>query len=297
MMSPAFLRFVGIRAAFLLASLFGACVLAAAIATLAEPHVLQNSSLFADVFWNRLQGAAQLDFGTSTIFGTAALVTLAPTLAASGDLLLISLCVALILGLPLGLFLAEKRSNLVIAPVMHILGSVPLFCAAIIAGLFFIPAGAGPMQAPVLFTGTRAAAVASLEAMLPLILVVGAAGAGAVAAALRHSFLQALNEPYREGLSRLGLRDSEIVLVFVLRQALAGALKETGNILAALIAALAVAEQIFSWPGAGAFFLRAVALEDWAVVAALVFLLVLLRACADCIGAIVSRALLAGERG
>jgi ABC-type dipeptide/oligopeptide/nickel transport system permease component len=208
MISHSALRFVAARAGNFLAVFLGACVLSAAIASLAVPDARSSFESFFSVFWARLPNMPALDFGTSTIFGGPAFTVLAPLLASSFDVLLMSLPLALGIGIPLGFFLADKKSRMVAGPVMQILGSVPIFCGAILVGAAFIPPGGATFNAPTLFTGTRQEAIDSLREMIPLLLLVGLAGAGAIAASVRRGFSIALAEPYRGSFSLLGLRDS-----------------------------------------------------------------------------------------
>jgi peptide/nickel transport system permease protein len=90
----------------------------------------------------------------------------------------------------------------------------------------------------------------------------------------------------------MGLGERDILRGFAARHALALTLKDAGDVLLALFAGIAVVEWVFGWPGAGAQFVHAVALEDWPEAAAIVFVIALLRMAADLIGGLAAGALL-----
>jgi peptide/nickel transport system permease protein len=137
--------------------------------------------------------------------------------------------------------------------------------------------------------------LAALKAIAPPGLTVGLAGAGAVALSWRNALEIAGAEPYRDGLRRLGLSDSDILRIYVTRHAIALTLADLADIVLAVFAAAAVAEWIFAWPGAGAAFIHAVALDDWAVAAVIVFVIAVIRATADFAGPVAAHALIAEE--
>jgi ABC-type dipeptide/oligopeptide/nickel transport system permease component len=106
----------------------------------------------------------------------------------------------------------------------------------------------------------------------------------------------ALKEPYRESLSRLGISGREIVRTYVARRTLGLSLTSLGDVLLAAFAATAVVERLFDWPGAGAEFIHAAALRDWPVVAALVFVIAIVRVVTDLVSALAALALTGASR-
>ena len=79
---------------------------------------------------------------------------------------------------------------------------------------------------------------------------------------------------------------------YMARYALAAVLRNAGGIMLALFAAAAVVEWVFGWPGAGATFIRSVALSDWNVVAVLILVIAVTRFTLDFAGEMLAFALL-----
>ena len=295
------LRYALLRAAMLAASIAGAALLAAAIAALGQPGALASAADFLGAMLAKAPDVFLFDVGQSSISGLTARIETGPAFLASLELLLFAAPIALIVGVPLGATLADPATRPFIAPIVQVAGSLPVFCAALLIGIFFAqlwPLSLGG-EVPSLFTAIAAhdtnMLFAALRAITPAGVTVGLAGAGAVALALRNALENAGSEPYRDGLRRLGMSDGEILCVYVARQALALTLADLADIILAIFAAAAVAEWIFAWPGAGAAFIHAVALEDWAVAAVILFVIAVIRAGADFAGPVAAHALLAEE--
>jgi peptide/nickel transport system permease protein len=285
-------RYALFRAALWIASLIGAVLVAAAIATPAKPGALNGVGAFAAAYWTSLLQAPTLDFGTSDVLGggSADVATLA--LLRSLDILLPALPIAILFGVALAAALAWRWTYFLTAPLTRIAGSVPVFCVALsLAALF--PGPAAPANPDSLFAAIRAGEAGNLlNRLAPLIWIVGLAGAGAIGLAVSKSLEAVLKEPYGGGLMRHGLSQSEIVRVYLVRHATALSLREAGDILLVFYAVLAVVEWVFAWPGAGTVFIRSVALADWSVVASFVLVLAGVRFTADFLCSLGSRALL-----
>jgi peptide/nickel transport system permease protein len=175
--------------------------------------------------------------------------------------------------------------------------AIPVFCGALLIGALaaaLAPGatpGAGPSLSAALAARDAPATVSALLAFAPLVLPIGLAGAGAVAVAMSGAMSEALAEPYRESLYRLGLSPREILRTYVGRRTLAIATTALGNIVLAAMAATAMVERLFHWPGAGAQFMDAAALGNWPVVAVLVLVIATVRIVADFMGALAAAAL------
>jgi peptide/nickel transport system permease protein len=289
------------RAALLGASLAGAVFLAAAVAALSEPGANAAAGSFFAAWFAKVPGAFMLDLGQSSISGLAAAAEAAPAFQASFELLIVGTLIAFIVGVPLGMTLASPDTRVVVAPIVQVAGSLPVFCAGLLIGFIFVKfLSAGTSgHAPTLFEAFAARdsdmLSASLLAIAPAGLTVGLAGAGAVALSLHNALDIATHEPYRDGLHRLGLGEREIFDIYVVRHALALTLRDLPDILLALFAAIAVAEWIFTRTGAGAAFIHAVALEDWAVAAVILLVIAVIRSAVDFAGPLAAYALIGGE--
>lgn len=278
---------IGREAARFGAGLAGTVVFAAALAALAGPQS----------FPARLWSALTFDFGASTITGADSFSEIATPVAASAEILLPALALAFVVGVPLGLLLEERRAQMAVAPLMLIARAIPVFCGALlfayVASRLFPGSepGRGLSLRAAIATNDFGEIIAALAAAAPLVLPVALAGAGAVAAAVSGAVAEALREPYRDSLHRLGVGENEILRVYVARRALALSLTALGEVVLAAFAALAVVERLFDWPGAGAQFIQAAALQNWPVVAALVFVIAVARLTAELCGGLAAAAL------
>jgi len=294
-------RYALARTALLGANLAGAAIFAAALAALAVPAAQASLIDFLAAAIEKIPAAVLLDFGTSRISGLPAMEAAAPALQATFELFAIGAIVGTLLGVPLGLALAAAPTRRIAAPIVQLAGSVPLFGAALAAGMalaYLLPI-AGPaadtMSVRAAFASADPSALAAtLAAVAAPALTIGLAGAGAVGLALRNAVERAGAEPYRRGLRRLGIPKGQIFGLYVARRALALLLRDAGDIVLALFTAAAVAEWVSGWPGAGAEFVQAVALKDWPVAGAIVLVFAAVRFAADFIGALAFR-LLGGE--
>ena len=288
---------LGREGAWFTGSVGVAGLFAAALAALAVPGAGADAGAYADALIARLWGVLSLDFGASTISGADSLAEIAPTLGASLSLLGPAFVLAFMFGAPLGLVLADRKTRPFAGPFFQLAAATPVFCAALLiaAAAAVLAPGVSPGEGPSFYAALASgkaddilrAGVAAMALVLPIAL----AGAGVVASAIAAAITQALDEPYREKLHQLGLGQREILRVYVSRRALALALSALGDVVLALIAATAVVERLFDWPGAGAQFLHAAALENWPVVAALVFAIALARVIADLVGRLLTLAL------
>lgn len=82
----------------------------------------------------------------------------------------------------------------------------------------------------------------------------------------------------------MGLGRFEVDRIYMVPQVAAGLLHSLGEVTSSLLAAAAVAEWVFSWPGAVVLFLKSVALHDWAVAAVVLLTFAVLTVSADFIG-------------
>jgi peptide/nickel transport system permease protein len=277
------------------ASLLGAAILAAGIAALTVPNATLTAPNFFTALFAKLPGIFRLDFGVSAIAGMPALAALAPALALTGQLLLASAILTLVAGLPAGLLLADERLRGAAAPLLQAAGAIPIFCVAMVFAVAQGHSPGGPVTPGSLFalfsTDKNAQAFAFNHFAAP-VLIVGLSGASVLALSLWRALGVAQAQPYREGLRRMGMSERDIFTGFAVRHALALTLKDAGNVLLALFAGIAVVEWVFGWPGAGAQFVHAVALEDWPEASAIVFLIAGLRIAADLAGGLAAGALL-----
>lgn len=130
------------------------------------------------------------------------------------------------------------------------------------------------------------------QAILLPALMVGLAGAAAVQLALRRAAAEVSRESWRVFLHRMGLSAWEVEWVYAAPQILAGLLWSLGEVMLSLLSAAAVAEWVFSRPGAADLFVKSVALHDWSAAGAVLFLFASLTLTAEFVGRCVARPLI-----
>jgi len=289
------------QAARLALGLFGAILLAALVSALSATGDGSAAGYARDVL-ARLSSMSRLDFGTSSISAVPAWTELAHRLPATLELLGFGALLAIVVGTPVGILLSAGQALRTGAPLMQIVAAAPVFCAGL--GLLWLSklvlhwTGA-PHETSflaALIGGHLDVAVRELKAAALPALTVGAAGAASIQLALRRSASLAAEAPYRRGLHAMGLGRFEIDRLYLVPQVVAGLLQSLGEIASSLVAAAAVAEWVFNWPGAADLFLRSVALRDWTVVGLVLLVLAALTLTAEFAGAIGARLMAETER-
>jgi len=292
------LKFAARQAGRCALGLLGAAAAAAAISAIALPHKngLGPFLLAAGV---RLWGFLELDFGKSAISGLSAGGELAHSLPQTMALVLAGGCVALLVGVPLGLLLGAGPIRRAAAPLIQIVAAAPVFCAGMALawgaarGLHWPVSVNAPMQgeAPIFTTDP-----AALRATALPVLTVGLAGAAAVQLALRRAASQSAREAFRSGLRRMGLTALEIERFYVAPQVIGGLLASAAEIMLALLSAALVAEWVFHRPGAADLFVKSVALQDWNMAALILFVFAALTFLADLAGRVGAEALASKDK-
>lgn len=268
--------------------LLGAVLLAACVSALAVKS--HGFGAFAGDVAMRLLAIIHLDFGLSAVSALPAGAELAQSLPATLELVGFGALLALVIGTPVGILLSAGKVLRAGAPLIQIVAAAPVFCAGL--GLLWLSQQVlhwtGEPRAVSLASAIAQGNIPELESALRAIalpaLTVGIAGAASVQLALRRAIGQALGEPYRRGLRAMGLGGFEIDRLYVVPQVVAGLLQSLGEIALSLLAAAAVAEWVFGWPGAAVLFLKSVALQDWSVAALVLLVFATLTMSAEFVG-------------
>lgn len=266
----------------------GAVLLAASVAAVSAHGT--GAGGFLRALFARLIAIGRLDFGFSSVTAAPAFAELSHRLPATLELVGFGAVIAIVVGVPVGVFLSAGRAVRTGAPLIQIVAAAPVFCAGL--GLLWLSARVlhwqgSPRETPLLAAVT-AGNIGAIEAALREValpaLTVGLAGAASVQLALRRAVGQAADAPYRRGLRAMGLGRFEIDWLYLVPQVVAELLRSLGEIASSLLAASAVAEWVFDWPGAADLFLKSVALQDWAVVGIVLLAFALLTLTAEFVG-------------
>ena len=288
------LRFVLNEAGRLVLGLFGAALMAAAIAALSTPHAADGVLYFLLAWAGRVSEFIHLRFGESAITGSSVIGELAVCLPLTLGLVAEGIVVAALVGIPVGFLFGAGPARRAAAPLIQIVAAAPIFCAGL--ALAFVASNLLHWPVPInggIRIGPDAIPRDSAQAQAILLpaLTVGLAGAGAVQLALRRAAGEVGQETWRLYLRRMGLSSWEVESIYVVPQIFAGLLSSMGDVMLSLLSAAAVAEWVFSCPGAADLFVKSVALHDWSVAGAVLFVFAGLTLTAQFIGRCAARPL------
>jgi len=213
-----------------------------------------------------LHGLLHLDLGNSIHQRQPAVDLLLERLPATGLLAAATLCVTVLLAVPLGIVAAIRRNSAwdTAAMSFSLLGvSIPNFWLGPLLILvfslwlgWFPVSGQGGMAAvvlPALTLGTGLTAVLSRM--------------------VRSSMLEVLHEDYLRTARAKGMPPLRVILHHALRNALLPVITLLGLQLGALLAGAVITETVFSWPGIGLLMIESIQTRDYPVVQACVLLI------------------------
>ncbi|MCP4562055.1 MAG: ABC transporter permease [Bosea sp.] len=232
-----------------------------------------------------LKNAAQGDLGRSFVHGESAIKLILSRMPATLELAFVALVMAVVIGLPLGLYAGLKPESRLSRFIMavSILGfSLPTFWVGLMLILTFavslgwLPAtGRGPTVSIFGFEtsllslqGWKHVALPAFNlALLKISLVIRLARAGAREAALMD---------YVKFARAKGLSQSRIIGVHILKNIMIPIVTVLGLEFGSLVAFSVVTETIFAWPGMGRLLLEAITRLDRPVIVAYVMVVVVL---------------------
>jgi ABC-type dipeptide/oligopeptide/nickel transport system permease component len=217
---------------------------------------------YLDYLWNLLHG----DLGPSYAErGRTVNDIIAQSLPTSALLGLASLCVAMSIGIPLGIIAALKRNTIV--------DYIGMFVA--ISGVSVPAMTLGPLLVWIFALRLRILPVAQWgswqHVVLPA-LTLGFGSAAILARLTRASMLQVLREDYIRTARAKGLPERRVTVHHALRNALIPVITVIGPLFAALITGSMVVEQVFAIPGMGKFFVASVLGRNYPVIMGTVLL-------------------------
>ena len=281
------LRFVLSEAGRLLLGLFGAVLIAAAIDAMALPHAADGPLPFVVGWGARLSEFAHLRFGQSAISGMPAIREVASRLPLTLGLVFDGVVVAIVVGIPIGFLFGAGPVRRAAAPLVQVVAAAPIFCAGL--ALTFVAVNLLHWPVHSIGGGSSGAEffpreLEQLRALALPAITIGLAGAATVQLAIRRAAAELGHESWRLYLRRMGLAQWEIDTGYVMPQIFAALISSLGDVILSLLSAAAVAEWVFSCPGAADLFVRSVALHDWTLVGAVLFVFAGLTMSAQFVG-------------
>jgi peptide/nickel transport system permease protein len=239
-------------------------------------------------FWHFLVNAAQGEFGLSLRQGAKVSRLIAERFPATLELALVAALLALLLGIPMGVYAALRRGRPLSQLFMgfSLLGvSLPTFLIGILLILVFsVQLGWFPSfgRGDVVQLGWWSSGLLTLEGWhhmaLPA-LTLAVFQLTLIMRLVRAEMLEVLRTDYIRFARARGLRDRTVHFGHALRNTLVPVMTITGLQLGGLIAFAIITETVFQWPGMGLLFIQAVTFADIPVMAAYLCLIALIFVC------------------
>ncbi|GAB2816186.1 ABC transporter permease [Comamonas piscis] len=236
-------------------------------------------------FWHFLLNAAQGEFGISLRQGAKVSSLIAERFPATFELAMVAALLALVVGVPMGVYAALRRGSFMSQMFMtlSLLGvSLPTFLIGILLILIFsvhlgwFPSfGRGTtMQLGFWSTGLLSAK-GWHHIILPAI-TLAIFQLTLIMRLVRAEMLEVLRTDYIKFAKARGLSNRTIYFGHALKNTLVPVMTITGLQLGGLIAFAIITETVFQWPGMGLLFIQAVTFADIPVMAAYLCLIALI---------------------
>jgi len=236
-------------------------------------------------FWHFLLNAAQGEFGLSLRQGAKVSRLIVERLPATLELSIVAAILALVIGLPMGVYAALRRGSFISQSLMamSLLGvSLPPFLIGILLILVFsvwlgwLPSfGRGDTVQLWGWTTGLLTRDGWVHLVLPGV-TLAIFQLTLIMRLVRSEMLEVLRTDYIKFARARGLSDRTIHFGHALRNTLVPVITVTGLQLGSLIAFAIITETVFQWPGMGLLFIQAVTFADIPVMAAYLCLIALI---------------------
>ena len=232
---------------------------------------------FVVQFWNFLANAVQGEFGLSLRQGAKVSRLIAERLPATLELAGVAAVLALVLGIPMGVYAALKRGTFFsqVFMTVSLLGvSLPTFLVGILLILLFaVGLGWFPSfgRGDVVQVGWWSSGLLTTQGWHHIVLpavTLAVFQLTLIMRLVRAEMLEVLRTDYVKFARARGLSDTAIHFGHALKNTLVPVITITGLQLGSLIAFAIITETVFQWPGMGLLFIQAVTFADIPVMAA-----------------------------
>ncbi len=236
-------------------------------------------------FWHFLQNAVQGEFGLSLRQGAKVSRLMAERFPATFELSLVAALLALLLGIPMGVYAALKRGSFLsqLFMTVSLLGvSLPTFLIGILLILVFsVNLGLFPSfgRGDVLQLGWWSTGLLTWQGWHHMVLpatTLAIFQLTLVMRLVRAEMLEVLRTDYIKFARARGLSNRAVYFGHALKNTLVPVMTITGLQLGGLIAFAIITETVFQWPGMGLLFIQAVTFADIPVMAAYLCLIALI---------------------
>lgn len=219
-------------------------------------------------YFSWLGNVLQGDLGYSVRLGQPVLSLIFDRLPLTLELAFLSMLVAIIVGIPLGIVAAVYRNTPAdfFGRLFALIGlAAPNFLVATVL-IYVLSVYFGYLPNAGNYVGITEAPLQNLEQMMLPALTLGLAFSASVMRTTRSAMLEVLNQDYVRTARAKGLREQVVVSRHALRNALIPVVTLTGIELGYLLGGTVIIEQIFALPGLGRLTLNAIAQRDYALI-------------------------------
>ncbi|WP_062219351.1 MULTISPECIES: ABC transporter permease subunit [unclassified Aureimonas] len=227
------------------------------------------------------------DFGTSIVTRRPVLTEFLTLFPATVELSLVAIFLAVLIGVPAGVFAAVKRGSWLDQTIMGtaLVGySMPIFWWGLlliiffsgtlgwtpvsgrISLMYFFPQVTGFMLVDSLLSGQKGAFSSALSHLILPSIVLATIPLAVIARQTRSAMLEVLSEDYVRTARAKGLKPNRVIGIHALRNALIPVITTIGLQIGVMMAGAILTESIFSWPGIGKWMVDSVFRRDYPVV-------------------------------
>lgn len=211
-----------------------------------------------------LREVVNLDFGNSMITGTSVLAMTSRALIYTTDLVLMSMVISILVGIPLGLLTAVKRNTWIdyLGRLFALLGlSVPDFFLGILLILFF---SVKLNLLPVIGGGSADSGMRLVHLILPS-MTLGLIVAAFITRMTRSTLLEIMGRQYIKVAHAKGVPERVVIYKHALRNALVSIITVIGIYINILLGGTVLVETVFNRPGLGKLIIGAIMQRDYIV--------------------------------
>ncbi len=236
-------------------------------------------------FWHFLVNAAQGEFGISLRQGAKVSSLIAERFPATFELAMVAAVLALVIGVPMGVYAALKRGTFMsqVFMTLSLLGvSLPTFLIGILLILIFsvhlgwFPSFGRGTTTQLGFWSTGLLSLKGWHHIVLPAITLAIFQLTLIMRLVRAEMLEVLRTDYIKFAKARGLTNRTIYFGHALKNTLVPVMTITGLQLGGLIAFAIITETVFQWPGMGLLFIQAVTFADIPVMAAFLCLIALI---------------------
>ena len=219
-------------------------------------------------YWHWLTGLFHGDIGISVTYGRPVLEVILERFPLTLELSLLSMVIALLVGVPAGVYAAthsERPTDLLVRVIAMLGQSTPSFVLGLVV-IYLLSVGFGVLPTMGNFTPLWQNPVANLGQMILPAIVLGFAFAASVTRISRSAMLDVLSDDYVRTARSKGVSARSVVWRHALPNALIPVVTLSGVEFGYLLGGAVIVEQIFALPGLGRLVLDAITQRDYALV-------------------------------